>query len=270
MRWPLLTVRVEHEDDVVAARQRARSIAEKLGFTLQDQTRIATAVSEIARNAYNYAGGGRIEYGVDQDGDGQAFLIRVGDQGPGIADLPAILDGRYRSSTGLGLGIVGARRLVDRFEVQSTATSGTTVLLGKQLPAEADMVAGPRLLALADEVARSGRDDPKTALHEQNRDLLRSLAELAEREEEAQRLNRELTETNRGVVALYAELDAQATQLRDVGANPGTAGRCPHGRTRGGERAPPRRGRRARAHGSRPAAVAEDGGRGATHGRHRP
>ena len=60
MRWPLFSVRIEREDDVVAARQRARSIAEKLGFTLQDQTRIATAVSEIARNAYSYAGGGRV------------------------------------------------------------------------------------------------------------------------------------------------------------------------------------------------------------------
>ena len=119
MKWPLVTLLIEREDDVVAARQRARSIAEHIGFGARDQTRIATAVSEIARNAYGYAGGGKVEYGIDRGEAGQDFLVRISDQGPGIGDLQTILSGRYESPTGLGLGIVGARRLVDSFDAAS-------------------------------------------------------------------------------------------------------------------------------------------------------
>lgn len=225
MKWPLLTLRIERENDVVAARQRARSIAEQLGFTLQDQTRIATAVSEIARNAFSYAGGGRVEYGIDDGREGQTFVVRVSDQGPGIADLDVILEGRYQSRTGMGVGIVGARRLVDLFDVQTEPGKGAVVTLAKRLPSGEAAVSGPKVAALTDAVARTRLDDPNEALREQNRDLLRSLAELAEREEETQRLNdelaetnRELAETNRGVVALYAELENQAAKLRDAGA----------------------------------------------------
>ncbi len=213
-----MTLLIEREDDVVAARQRARVIAEHVGFGVQDQTRIATAASEIARNAFGYAGGGRVEYGIDQGAEGQEFIVRVSDRGPGIGDLPRILEGRYQSPTGLGLGILGARRLVDRFEAASTPGLGTTVTLGKRLPSGREPFDGPRVGALGEAVARTRSGKATDALREQNGDLLRSLAELAEREEEAQRLNRELAETNRGVVALYAELENQAAQLREAGA----------------------------------------------------
>jgi signal transduction histidine kinase len=221
MRWPLLSSSIQHEDDIVTVRQRVRRLAERLGFEIQDQTRIATAVSEIARNAYGYAGGGRIEYGLDQlDRDkGEQFLvIRVCDKGPGIAELDAILEGRFRSTTGLGIGITGSRRLMDRFEVDTMAGNGTVVTFGKRLPSGAEIFTGPRLATLAEDVARARTEEPLIALREQNRELLRSLAALAEREEETQRLNQELSETNRGVVALHAELEAQAVLLREAGA----------------------------------------------------
>ena len=122
--WPILTAAIEHESDVVAVRQRARRLAELLGFEAQDQTRIATAVSEIARNAFGYAGGGRVEFALDGAAHPQVLVIRVVDSGPGIGDLDAILGGRYRSATGMGLGIVGARRLMDRFEIASAPRAG--------------------------------------------------------------------------------------------------------------------------------------------------
>ncbi|MCJ2050095.1 ATP-binding protein [Methylobacterium sp. J-070] len=218
MRWPLLTSAVKHEDDIVTVRQRVRRLAERLGFEVQDQTRIATAVSEIARNAYGYAGGGRIEYGLDQGRDGQFLVVRVSDKGPGIAELDAILEGRFRSTTGLGIGITGSRRLMDCFEVDTVSGNGTVVTFGKRLPPGAESFTGPTLAALAEDVARARTAEPLVALREQNRELLSSLAELAERQEEAQRLNRELADTNRGVVALHAELEAQATLLREAGA----------------------------------------------------
>ena len=219
MRWPLLASQVEHEDDIVTVRQRVRRLAERLGFEVQDQTRIATAVSEIARNAYGYAGGGRVEYGLDEGSGGQSLVIRVIDRGPGIPHLDEVLGGRYRSSTGLGIGITGSRRLMDRFEVETAAGKGTVVTFGKRLPHGSETFAGKRLATLAEDVARARMEEPLVALRDQNRELLRSLAELAEREEEAQRLNRELVETNRGVVALHAELEAQAERLREAGAS---------------------------------------------------
>ncbi len=218
MKWSIVTALVETEEDIVAVRQRARRLAEALGFSAQDQVRIATAVSEIARNAYSYAGGGRVEYGVDGAGFAQAMAIRISDRGPGIAKLPAVLDGSYRSETGLGRGITGARRLMDGFEVQSRPGE-TIVLLAKRLPAGHPTFSGAQAAILAQTVARSGAESPLVALRAQHRELLQSLSELAERDEEAQRLNRELAETNRGVVALYAELETRADQLAAVGAS---------------------------------------------------
>src|SRR6201995_1879219 len=88
--WPIVTVPIENEGDVVAVRPRAHRLAELLGFERQDQTRIATAVSELARNAYSYAGGGRAEFILDPATSPQVFHVRISDKGPGIADLQAI------------------------------------------------------------------------------------------------------------------------------------------------------------------------------------
>src|SRR5262245_41214222 len=129
MSKPLLTLEIRLEHDVVLARQRARQIAGLLGFEAQDQTRIATAVSEIARNAFQYAGGGRVEYLVEGPPGEPTFLVRVSDRGPGLKDAQAILDGRYTSPTGMGVGLVGVRRLMDHFALKSSPGSGTTVLL---------------------------------------------------------------------------------------------------------------------------------------------
>src|SRR5881227_1284532 len=114
---PILTVSIRTEHDTVAARQRSRQIARLLGFDTQDQTRIATAVSEIARNAFRYAKGGRVEYVLDGNTRPQLLIIKISDSGPGIPMLKSILDGQYTSTTGMGLGIIGARRLMDQFEI---------------------------------------------------------------------------------------------------------------------------------------------------------
>ncbi len=213
MKWPLVTLVIGAEEDLVLIRQRAKAIAGHLGFAVQDQTRIATALSEIARNAFGYAGGGTVELGVDEGAGKQTFRMRVSDHGPGITDIEAILAGRYASPTGLGLGIVGARRLVDHFDIVSHPGLGTRVTLGKTLPADRRFD-GTGLAVAANGSSSGGSFDVHAATREQNRDLLTSLAALAEREEETGRLNRELEETNRGVVALYADLESKADELR--------------------------------------------------------
>ncbi len=213
MIQPLLVVHVTYEPDVVVARQRARQIARLLGFEAQDQTRIATSVSEIARNAVNYAGGGRVEFGLEGRTAPQVFLIRVSDHGPGIRGLDDVLAGRYRSSTGLGLGIIGARRLVDQFHIESGAT-GTRIVLRKILARTAPLMTAERLGALTDALTRVGPESPLEEMRLQNQELLRTLSELNARQAELERVNNELDDTNRGVVALYAELDERADHLR--------------------------------------------------------
>ncbi|MGH7278441.1 MAG: ATP-binding protein [Candidatus Rokuibacteriota bacterium] len=214
MSLRILSVALKYEQDVVIARQRARQLARSLGFEQQEQTRIATAVSEIARNAFRYAGGGTVEFAVEGATSPQLLEVRVSDTGPGIPDLSRILSGQYRSSTGMGLGIVGARRLMDQFAIESQPGRGTTVSLRKILPRGAGVLSAKRQAAVADELAREA---PQTAIEEvqrQNQELLQALDELRRRQEELTRLNRELEDTNRGVVALYAELDERADHLR--------------------------------------------------------
>src|SRR5262249_34309447 len=149
MTWPIVSMPIETEGDVVSVRQRARRIAELLGFERQDQTRIATAVSEIARNAFGYAGRGRAEFTIEPGETPQRFRIRISDKGRGIADLQAILDGQYRSASGMGLGLVGARRLMDDFSIESEPGKGTMVELGQRLPRRAARITQNRLSEIA-------------------------------------------------------------------------------------------------------------------------
>src|SRR5215475_12115533 len=98
-----LTLALTDETDIVLARKRTRRLAELVGFEGQDQTRITTAVSEIARNALEYAGGGRLEFRLMGSALPQRLEITVIDKGPGIAQLKGVLDGSVRSETGMGV-----------------------------------------------------------------------------------------------------------------------------------------------------------------------
>ncbi|MBX9599756.1 MAG: response regulator [Bryobacteraceae bacterium] len=207
----LLTVALQRESDVVAARQRARELAGLLRFEPVEQTRIATAVSELARNAFLYAGGGLVSFSVEPEQREPALWVVVSDRGPGIANLKAVLSGTYQSSTGMGLGIIGAKRLMDAFQVDSRPGEGTTVRMAKMLPRGA---ASPDVPDIAAKLARHAPPSPLTEVEQQNRELLQTLSELKRRQEELSWLNRELTATNRGVVALYAELDDRAERLK--------------------------------------------------------
>ncbi len=201
----LLTVEVRFEQDVVLARGRSRQIASLLCFDLQAQTRIATAVSEISRNAFQYGGGGRVEFAVQKN---VALVIKVSDKGRGIADIEAILAGRYTSTTGMGLGIVGAKRLMDKFAIQSVVGE-TTVTLTKYLPKQTP-ITPESLTKIATELAQKTPENLYQEVQQQNQELLRTMEELQSRSIELARLNSELEDTNRGVVALYAELDDRA------------------------------------------------------------
>lgn len=213
MNTPIISVAIGHERDIVIVRRRACEIARLLHLPAQECTRLGAAVSEIARNALSYAGGGKVEFALD-DAAPRSLTIRVTDRGPGIAKPDEVLSGQYKPQNGIGLGISGARRLVDAFELTSAPGAGTTVVLKKHLTAvpRADLP-GPG--QIAEELAKKPYD-VYDEVQQQNRELTRMLAELSQRQDELTRLNRELEETNRGVVALYAELDERAEHLRQA------------------------------------------------------
>jgi signal transduction histidine kinase len=210
---PLSSISLHFDYDLVAARRRARQVAAALNYDEQDQTRIATVVSELARNALRYAGGGRIEFGLDSREGGVSLIINVNDRGPGITNLDDVLNGRYQSGTGMGVGLVGARRLMDDLQI-STGPGGTTVVARKRLPVNAPPLGNDGLGRLADALARQRPESPLEEIQQQNAELLQALGQLNERQQELERLNQELEDTNRGVLALYAELDEKADSLR--------------------------------------------------------
>ncbi len=212
MALNLFSIDIRLENDVVLARQKARTIAAAVKFDTQDQTRIATAVSEIARNTFQYAGGGRAEFSIADDPEKMLF-IRVRDNGRGIPNLDEILGGKYVSQTGMGLGILGAKRLMDHFQIETNSRQGTTVILGKKVPRGFSRFKPGELDKVLSSIERASQD-PYEELKQQNQELLNTLQELRARQEETANLNRELDETNRGVVALYAELNDKADFLQ--------------------------------------------------------
>jgi signal transduction histidine kinase len=214
MSMRILTIVIETEQDVVAARQRARQVAAVCGFSAQDQVRIATAVSELARNVYNYASRGRVEFSIEGKTSPQVLVVRIEDKGPGIGNLDEVLSGKYVSPTGMGVGIMGARRLMDQFDIVTGKGTGTTITLKKLLSAAAPTLTPQSVGAIGAELASAQPVATLGEVQQQNRELLITLEELKARQEELVQLTRELEDTNRGVVALYAELDEKADHLR--------------------------------------------------------
>ncbi len=213
MNGNLLHIEIRYEQDVVLTRQRARQISALLGFSSPEQTGIATSVSELARNAFRYAGGGRVAFSV-RTTERPALIVRVQDTGKGIADLRSILEGRYKSTTGMGLGIIGSKRLNDEFDIQSKPGEGTVVTVAKWLPRNAPPVTPSLISELSANLAQRSPRNALEEMQDQNKELLEALDALRLRQAEVERLNSELAETNRGVVALYAELDDKAEALR--------------------------------------------------------
>lgn len=129
-----VVIAVRASGDIVIARQAGRELAAELGFTLTDRTMISTAISEIARNITSYAGSGEIRLLVDDREGRQALVVQAEDQGPGILDITRALEDGYSTGRGLGLGLPGARRLMDRLTVDSAPGRGTLVEMWKWVP----------------------------------------------------------------------------------------------------------------------------------------
>lgn len=204
MRIPLITVALRRENDLLIARQRARQIAQLLGFSTADSTRITTALAEIARNALIYGGGGTVVFTLEQEHTSQALVVDVADDGPGVSELASILAGEYGSKTGMGVGITGSRSLMDRFRIETAPGAGTRVSMAKSLPVGAPRITPADIARVTDALVARGDGSPFGELQLQNQELLSALDEITRRQAEVERLS---------LVAENARARAEEAQL---------------------------------------------------------
>jgi serine/threonine-protein kinase RsbT len=127
-------VAVESESDIVTARQRVRAMAAALGFSSTDQTLIALAVSEVARNIVSYATRGQVTLSEVDGGGRTGIRVVAKDDGPGIEDIGLAMRDGYSTTRSLGMGLPGAKRVTDEFEIDSAPGRGTTIRMTKWLP----------------------------------------------------------------------------------------------------------------------------------------
>src|SRR5882757_8168083 len=128
------TVSISSERDIVLARQKVRALATELGFSVGNATLIATAISELARNIVAYAGKGEMDMSIVYNSDRTGITIVASDSAPGISDIPLALRDGYSTSGSLGIGLPGARRLMDEFNIESQPGHGTIISVTKWKP----------------------------------------------------------------------------------------------------------------------------------------
>lgn len=207
----ILQMGIDSEPDVVTVRQRARQIAGLLKLSVQDQVRVATAVSDVARCAYGRRTGGRAVFAVGgQPPQLQVTIIAEGAARPSPPPMPG-LQGEPHDP--LDEAILTAQRLMDDCNVVAATTNALHVVMHKSLPAA--LGANLRELALIGaQLAGTPVQSTYLEIEQQNRELAQALAELRERQDDLLALTHELEDTNRGVVALYAEIEDKAERLR--------------------------------------------------------
>ena len=211
----ILTLGVDTEFDVIVARQRARQIAAACGFGSVDQARIGTVVSELARNIFNYVGAGSVSFAVDGTVVPQELLITLEDQGAGITDVELILSGAYRSTSGMGLGILSARRLMERFEITS-GTAGTRITVGKCFPLQTALTSAAAVRSVVAQFEPLSHQAALSEARHQNRELNDALNALQARQEELLLVTTRLEERNRNIEALNDLLDDKAAALQQA------------------------------------------------------
>jgi serine/threonine-protein kinase RsbT len=124
---------IREKADIVRIRQRVRERSGEIGFGLVEQTKMITAASELARNALDHGGGGEMRLAEVDNGDRHGLRLEFSDRGPGISDVERALQDGFSTGTGLGLGLAGASRLVNDFEIDSTPGEGTRVTITRWL-----------------------------------------------------------------------------------------------------------------------------------------
>jgi signal transduction histidine kinase len=206
----ILQVNIGSTPDLVAVRQRARQVAGLLNFGVQDQVRIATAVSEVARCAYGRLEGGRATFAVNVREQPAQLKVIISAEG---AERPQAAVEGEATTPQLEAARVTARRLMDDCTIISATPLELKVEMSKSLPAQPGRVSVD-LAQVSAQLVATPIQSTYSEIEQQNRELAQALAELRERQDDLLALTRELEDTNRGVVALYAEIEEKAERLR--------------------------------------------------------
>jgi len=201
---PLLTIRIEGEQDVIIVRRRTKQIGQLLGMSESDQTKIATAVSEVSRNALQFAKKGTVVFFVD-DSAKPYFGVSIEDKGPGIEDVDRYLKGKVSHCSGL----FGARRMVDRFDVD-TSENGTMIYLRKALRTRAHAFTTKELTEISNALGKFAQQTPFDEVYSQNQELLRILDELQYKQEQ---LDDSLRREQELSVSLENQVQARTNEL---------------------------------------------------------
>jgi signal transduction histidine kinase len=202
---------VRREGDIVNVRDRVRRLAREMGFDSTTQIKITTAVSEVTRNIYEYAKSGAISLALAERGADFGLQVVARDDGPGIDEttLRSIMRGAYQSTSGLGVGLSGTRKLMDEFDIQTSPGEGTRVTLIKWMPRGLAADVKARAEDLRGQLGKDVEDSAMEELQQQNRDLAKILAELEEKREQLEEVNRQLNDSNR-------ELNEANTKLKEL------------------------------------------------------
>lgn len=213
----ITSISILEEVDVVSCRQGAKQIAAWLGLSALEQIRLATSVSELARNVYQYAGSGVFHFDLRCDARGlvTGICFDAVDQGNGIAEIAQILDGSYISPTGMGVGLRGAQRLMDEFDID-TGSQGTRISACKAVYPPRPLPSEQSIQQIRRQLQSEGAADPYVELQVRGSELLLTSAELQSKQKELEATNQELENTNKGVVALYSELEKASSELKDA------------------------------------------------------
>lgn len=203
---PILALMIRAESDVVLARKRARQVALLLGFDAADQTRISTAVSEIVRNAFVHAGGGKLEFRIQDAIVPYTFVTIMTDRGPGISNLEQVLEGRQPY-----IGLKGATNLADKFNIESNS-SGTMVRLEKTMAPRVPF-SGNELDGIANSLTKLISANPADEVYQQNQELLLALEELSAVKAQLDIANAELKDSNADLTSLNQQMRDWNTSL---------------------------------------------------------
>lgn len=211
MAETIATLVLRYDEDIVAARQRARHIASVLGFDEQDKTRIATAVSEIVRVIQQGEGAAQAEFLLDGEAGRQRLLVKI----RALARRSGWQD-RSPTVSGITAAYHSAARLMDQCEMAPGDGEPVGMTLVKMLPQHVPALTEPAIQQVIRQIGEQVSPSPLEEVRQQNRELMSALDQLHDRQQELLNVNQELEETNRGVLALYAELDEKARQVKQA------------------------------------------------------
>ena len=218
---PIVEVSLERELDLVVAYKKAMKLAEISGLNFTDQTKFATAISEISRNALMHASGGMASFYITQESNQYFIEAVVSDTGPGIKDVAALLEKLSKQTEGQRTGIINCQRLSDKFEIDSSEQNGTCVRIARRLPANHPPINRMILTGWRKHFSQLMPASPYDELKDQNHLLLKTLEELKKSQAQAhgqldqiQLLNHELEQKNEKLLKLSKDYEQQNELLK--------------------------------------------------------